>query len=344
MAYGNDELVYVGDKAGDGGVPGAMPFWLSPDVDIPAHSGVAFQGPNDVQIRVHCHEEPFLEEKITAEVYVGDPGFVMSPTLGTRRIDPGGLTWRPSSIPGTEPVADEVGSTQTFSWTPSSSATDVAGPGHRCLVVRAFPVSVTPPSAPFDVANEQHEAQHNIEVLSTTKSMKGGGSGGGAGTPGDPKHRDPSDGMWWERFTTMAPKRRGKRYIVWAFDPKPSNEIVEMIGPLLKKSRVKGFSDEPPAAVTLVVEKPARGGQIGVKEIDADAAGSAGIGKGLFARKRLVAAAEIELGPRTQSSLVMRFDHSNIQAGTAAMLHAVQLDERGHLEGGMTVVARAPTR
>ena len=40
MAYGGDLSVYVEDRPGDqGGLPGPGPFWLSPDVDIPAHSG-----------------------------------------------------------------------------------------------------------------------------------------------------------------------------------------------------------------------------------------------------------------------------------------------------------------
>src|SRR4051812_30130801 len=162
MAYGTDISVFVEDKKGDVGAPGSTPFWLSPDVDIPAHSGTAFQGPNDVQIRVHSHEEPIIEEKIVAEVYAGTPGFVMSPTSGTKRIDPGNLRFRPPNVAGTEPVAPESGGTATFSWTPSAAPADTDGPGHRCLIVRAFPESVTPPTAPFDPANESHEAQHNI--------------------------------------------------------------------------------------------------------------------------------------------------------------------------------------
>ncbi|MEA2440850.1 MAG: hypothetical protein QOH76_2274, partial [Thermoleophilaceae bacterium] len=57
MAYGTDVTVYVEDKAGDVGAPASpAPWWISPDVDIPAHSGEAGQGSNDVQIRVHTHE------------------------------------------------------------------------------------------------------------------------------------------------------------------------------------------------------------------------------------------------------------------------------------------------
>ena len=42
MAYGFDVTVYVEDKTGDLGAPGSpAPWWLSPDVDIPAHTGEA---------------------------------------------------------------------------------------------------------------------------------------------------------------------------------------------------------------------------------------------------------------------------------------------------------------
>src|SRR3712207_730708 len=98
MPYGNDVSVFVEDKGGDLGAPGSSPFWLSPDVDIPAHPGRAVQGPNDVQIRVHSHEEPILEEKIVAEVYVCNPSLAMSPTVGSKRIDPGNLRFRPPSV------------------------------------------------------------------------------------------------------------------------------------------------------------------------------------------------------------------------------------------------------
>src|SRR3954462_1118644 len=169
MAYGGDLSVYVEDRPGDQGFnPAATgPFWLSPDVDIPAHTGEARQGSNDVQIRVHSHDEPILSEKITAEVYVGNPSLAMSPTVGTKKIDPGNLVFRPPGVAGTEPVADIAGGTLTFPWTPSHTDTDVDRPGHRCLVVRAFPQSVASPTAPFAVPTEPHEAQHNIDIIKT---------------------------------------------------------------------------------------------------------------------------------------------------------------------------------
>lgn len=339
MAYGNDVTVFVEDQAGDlGAVPSPVPWWFSPDVDIPAHSGEATQGVNQVRIRVHAHEEPIIEELIAAEVYVGQPSLVMSPSSGTVRIDPGNLRFRPANLAGSEPVATTAGGTLTFNWTPATSG--IAGPGHRCLVLRAFPESVTPPTTPFDVPNEQHEAQRNIVILSTGGGPAPIGSGG-AGTPKDPRRPDEEDGRWWEAVQTMAVgRRRGRRFVVWAFDPSPNERLIDAgVRRSLKAARVRGFSKEPPAEVQL-------DGQ-GVKPLDPGRlprrfARRAGIGTDLFDEGRLLAAAAVELGPRKPSQLMLRFDHSNLDRRSAVVLHGAQWDESGRPEGGLTIVAVAP--
>jgi hypothetical protein len=343
MAFGNDVTVFVEDKAGDQGAPGSSPFWLSPDVDIPAHSGQAVQGSNDVRIRVHTHEEPIIEEKIVAEVYVGQPGFVLSPTAGTVRIDPGNLRFRPPNVSGTEPAATFTGGTLSFPWTPSSSAGVPNGPGHRCLILRAFPENVTPPTGPFDVPNEQHEAQHNIEILSTA-NPGGGGAGGGAGTPRDPRRPDEGNGMWWEDLITMATgRKRGKRYVVWALDPRPSKPVLDGIRKGLKEAKVKGISTQPPAALTLEavgarVKEIAPGKLLGKSGFIK----TSGVGSGVFREDLLLAAAEVELGPRRPTHLKLGFDHSNLKSGQAVVLHGAQFTTDGRPEGGMTIVAVAP--
>jgi hypothetical protein len=342
MAYGGDITVYVEDKAGDLGAPASpAPWWLSPDVDIPAHAGEAVQGANQVQIRVHTHEEPMIADKIVAEVYVGMPGFVLSPTVGTKRIDPGTLLFRPPGVAGTEPVADVTGGTLTFPWTPSGSASDIDGPGHRCLILRAFPQSVSPPSAPFDVPNEQHEAQHNIEILATTM-FKAGMSEGGAGTPGDPRRIDVKTGLWWEQFSTMAAKKAGRHFVVWAFDPNPSKEIVTDVRRALKKAGVSGFSEHPPSKVSL--EPVGRGREIDPRDLlnNGSFVELSGLGQGLWAEDRLLGAAELALDQKAVSKLLLRFDHSNLAKKTAVVLHGAQWSERGEPEGGMTVIALAP--
>jgi hypothetical protein len=344
VAYGIDQTVFAEDVAGDLGAPTPPPkaFWLSPDVDIPAHTGRAVQGPNDVRIRVHTHEEPILDEKIVAEVYVGSPGFVLSPTVGTKRIDGGSIRFRPPGVAGTEPVANEPGATLTFSWTPSASAADLDGPGHHCLILRAFPESVSPPSSPFDVPNEQHEVQHNIEILTTT-TAKSKMSQGGAGVPGDPRKIDKDTGLWWERFTTLAGKKRGKHFVVWAFDPEPGPEITDGVRVALKGEGFRGFAQDPPGTIELDVE--GRGQQIDPRDLlkrNSDVKFE-GLGRGLFNRKHLLGAASMVLGPRSLTGLILRFDHSNLRKRTAAVLHGVQWNEQGEAEGGMTLVALAPT-
>jgi hypothetical protein len=326
MAYA-DLTVYVEDKAGDlGGSPSPAPWWLSPDVDIPSHSGEAVQGANQVQIRVHAHEEPIIDQKITAEVYVGKPGFVLSPTTGTKRIDPGTLLFRPPGVAGTEPVADETGATLSFPWTPSATAADIDGPGHRCLIVRAFPVNVTPPTTAFDVPNEQHEAQHNIEVLTTMRAMAPMGQGG-AGTKGDPRRRDEATGLWWEEFFTLG-RRRGRHYVAWAFDPRPDRSLLRGLRDALGKTEL---SDEPPQKVTLETD----GNEIDPSRLPYDKTG-------LFAEDRVLAAAELDLDTKKLSRLVLHFDHSNLPPRSAVVLHGAQWSEKGEPEGGMTVVALAP--
>lgn len=341
MAYGTDVSVFVEDRAGDLGAPASpAPWWLSPDVDIPAHSGIAYQGSNQVQIRVHAQEEPILEEKVVAEVYAGDPSLVMSPTSGTKRIDPGNLRFRPSGASGTEPILSQAGATLTFPWQPASAASDPAGPGHRCLVLRAFPEGVTPPTANFDVPNEQHEAQHNLDVLSTSI----GGSGKrGDGVPGNPRPRG-DFGLWWEEILTRSIEKRRRGIIVWAFDPRPNSKIELAVKKILGRRKFAGFASEPPRAVVI---DPGKTGEV----IDPASllskkrfARASGLGEGLFGAKRLQVAAAIDLGPRRATTLRIGFDHSNIRPLQGVVFHGAQWDETGRAEGGITLVGLAPTR
>jgi hypothetical protein len=139
-------------------------------------------------------------------------------------------------------------------------------------------------------------------------------------------------------------RRRGRRIVVWAFDPAPDQGVVEGLRPVLKRAGVDGFSTNPPNDVRVegldvksVRLDPSRLSRRGRFERQA------GIEKGLFADDRRVAAAAVELGPRKPSRLLLRFDHSNLDKGTAVVLHGAQWDEAGRPEGGMTVVAVAPT-
>jgi hypothetical protein len=165
------------------------------------------------------------------------------------------------------------------------------------------------------------------------------------GVPGDPRKIDQDTDLWWERFTTMAGgRRKGRHFVVWSFDPEPDAAISDGVRGALKGTRFRGFSQNPPGSVGIEIEK-GRGREIDLKELFRKSSGVQleGLGRGLFNRKRLLAAAELELGPRSLSSLILRFDHSNLQKRQAAVLHGVQWNEKGQAEGGMTVIALAPT-
>ena len=338
MPY-NDASVYVEDVLGDQGFDPARtaPWWLSPDIDIPAHSGTAFQGSNTVQIRVHTHEEPILDDKIVAEVYVGNPSLAMSPVSNTKRIDPGNLLFRAPGVAGTEPVAGIAGATLTFSWTPSNAPTDLDGPGHRCLVVRAFPQSVTPPTDPFDVPNEQHEAQHNLDVVATTMMKVRPGMFAGAGIPEDPRKRDGKTGLWFEQINTVAAGDPGTRYVAWAFDPHPDQSIRRALPKRLP------ISEKPPQEVKLEVGR--RHGKLidPHKLVDNGVfMEKSGFGTGLWSEDRLLAGAQLDLDSDAPLTSRLGFDHTNVRKGGAVVLHGAQWTEGGRPEGGITIVALAP--
>jgi hypothetical protein len=322
----NDPTVFVEDIAGDLGdrpAPG-VPWWFSPDVLIAGPSpGVATTSGNTVQIRVHAHEEPILAEKINAEVYVGNPSLVMSPTANTKRIDPGNLKFRTIDVPGTEPVANTSGATTSFPWTPTGTTGDPDSAGHRCLVVRAFPESVTPPTGAFDVPNEQHEAQHNIEIVKTQMKMK--------------------SAYVSELTTVAAGKKKGPRFVVGAFDPRPDKKLEALwrrgfpkLGEIATR-RPKGFKLEAAGA---------EGEPVSPRELFGKSAfvRKAGLGEGIWAKSRVSAGLRIELGPRKVSGVRWGLDPGSMEPGTAAVFHVAQFDERGRPEGGITVIAQAPNR
>lgn len=343
MAYGGDITVFVEDTAGDqGSTPPGQPWWLSPDVDIPAHSGTAFQGSNTVQVRVHAADEPFIDQKIVAEVYACTPSLAMSPTVDSKRIDPGNIRFRPSNVSGTEPVADVAGGTTTFAWTPSSDPAQPDGPGHRCLVLRAFPETVTPPGSPFTAPTEQHEAQHNCEILMTTKAMASMDEGG-AGTRGDPRRRDKETELWWERLRTIGTGARGRRFVAWAIDPRPEDRLPVGILDQLERAKIERFGQELPLQSSVEVSG-ARGAEISPSDLlrHRRLVRRSGLGEGIWARELLVGAGQLLIGPRKAADVVLRFDHSNLDTRSALVLHAAQWDERGEAEGGMTIVAVAP--
>jgi hypothetical protein len=193
--------------------------------------------------------------------------------------------------------------------------------------VRAFPESLTPPTGAFDVPNESHEAQHNIQIIEAPAPKRSGAAK-----------------EWRDELSTVgAGTKRGPRIVVGAFDPRPDEKLEAMwrrgwpkLGPFATR-RPKGFTLEPAGT---------RGEAISPRELFGKRrfAKAAGLGQGLWAKSRVAAALGLELGPRKPSGVRWGFDTATLEPGTAAVFHIAQFDERGRPEGGITVIAQAKKR
>jgi hypothetical protein len=150
--------------------------------------------------------------------------------------------------------------------------------------------------------------------------------------------------MWWEQFATLGAGKRGTRFVVWAIDPDPSDQIRTAVGRAMRRLKFAGFSEQKPEKISIEAVG-ARAEEVAPSRLVRSQFGrAAGLGKGLFGRDRLIAAASIGLGPRKESSVLLRFDHSNLRERHAVVLHGAQFDESGRPEGGITLVALAPSR
>src|SRR2546423_4839975 len=63
--------------------------------------------------------------------------------------------------------AEGASATQEFDWTPPDGlpADNPQSSGHKCLIARAYPDSLTPSAKKFFVPGDPHVAQHNICIV-----------------------------------------------------------------------------------------------------------------------------------------------------------------------------------
>src|SRR6185369_4238694 len=170
-----DTCIFMEAIPGDGGLQNPTNvWWLSPDITLTGHtSGLenADAGPNKIQVRFHrkpagtCNFSG--DESITVEAWVANPSLVMAPHFHGSAARVGFIG---SSLP-----AEGGSHTQQIDWTPPPASIPSAigvenpqKPGPKCLVALCYPDSLTPSSTKFFVPGDQHVAQHNLSVLSTT--------------------------------------------------------------------------------------------------------------------------------------------------------------------------------
>lgn len=161
-----DTCIYMEAVSGDGGVHTAPVWWLSPDIELNGPiSGPDKADPgqvNPVNVKFHdkggeCNSTG--DETVTVELWVGNPSVVMTP-------DNPNSTTLVLKIGTAMPQPGSNGS-QIIDWTPPTGLppTNPQSPGHKCLIARCYPDSLTPSPTDFFVPDDPHVAQRNICIV-----------------------------------------------------------------------------------------------------------------------------------------------------------------------------------
>ena len=171
----SDTCIFMEAISADGGNQNPNDvWWLSPDITLTGHTSGpenADAGTNQIAIRFHRKPSGTCnfpgDESITVEAWVANPSLVMAPHLR-------GSAARVGFI-GSPLPADGGSQTQQIDWTPPPASLPVPfgidnpqQPGPKCLVAICYPASLTPDANRFFVPGDQHLAQHNLSLVSTT--------------------------------------------------------------------------------------------------------------------------------------------------------------------------------
>src|SRR3989454_7158720 len=168
----NDTCIFMEAVRGDQGphnTHGA--WWLSAAISLTgplSGADTADSGQvNTVTAKFHrksassnCHSPG--DESITVELWVANPSLVMAPRVR-------GSATRVGFIGSLLPAEGDSG-TQQVDWMAPSGlpAADPQSGGPKCLVARCYPDSGTPSGTNFFLPDDQHLAQRNLCVVSTT--------------------------------------------------------------------------------------------------------------------------------------------------------------------------------
>jgi hypothetical protein len=169
-----DTCIFMESVPGDQGTHTANAvWWLSPDIILTGPASgpdVADAGQsNPVQVKFHrksaasgCHFPG--DESVTVELWVANPSLVIMPRAGSAT--------RVGFIGSPVPVEGGLGN-QEIDWTPPASVQpdDPQSPGPKCLVARCYPDSGIPSHVNFFLPGDQHVAQRNLCVISTTAQV-----------------------------------------------------------------------------------------------------------------------------------------------------------------------------
>ena len=168
----NDTCIFMEAISGDkGNHDSNNVWWLSPDISLVGPVSGADNADagqiNPVQVKFHrkpansnCHFPG--DEGITVELWVANPSLVMAPRVR-------GSATRVGFIGSFLPAEGGTG-TQQIDWDlpVATLPDDPQSPGHKCLIARCYPDSGAPANTSFFVPGDQHVAQHNLCIVTTT--------------------------------------------------------------------------------------------------------------------------------------------------------------------------------
>jgi hypothetical protein len=307
-----DTCFFLEAVSGDGGVHnGGGVFWLSPDIRLTgATSGPDKADPgqhNTIEVTTHQKAQGTCEsvgdESLLVEVWVGNPALVMAPNnpASTAGI---ALTGSPSPLPGGTSV-------QSIDWVPPTGLppSDPQGSGHKCLIARSYPSSLTPSAASFFSPDDPHVAQHNICIVPC-------GNPGAAARPGPCGFT----------VATLNPNRREAQIVTLRaiVDLKPDRFVRGVVLPRLKA--VPGFrrlATAPPARFWLE-SKGWRGAVV------SDRTRRKGVAKPSYTAK-------VNLARGAFVTFSFGADLSPAKLGDAYVFHLTQTGADGRPQGGLTI-------
>jgi hypothetical protein len=348
MSYGDPNGLLFMD---DGPV-----WWESPDVTIP--NDQAAVGSNTVTVRGHKKPGPSPSSVIRVEAFLCNP-YVGPMIPGQTNVFKIGQV----NIPATDldTAGPAMGVTQTLTLTiptppanPTQTQKDdpLFAPSHRCLMARIFPSNFNPTPAAFTPATEQHEVQHNIEVVLVAMDMetmsKAAGAGAGHGGAMREDLLGPNaDGLFEFRVDTTTRTKRAEKVTLratWAATHTPEDR--KRLTTILRRHHrgFKGLAEERPRRFAFSTEIP-RGELPHFKGIKPNmpkvvkVTDRSKAAKGNLRYDAVIALqGAVAKGPRKLARLAFLADVRDMQVGFAQVFHLEQLGAKGNREGGLTVI------
>ena len=299
---------------------GASPnWWLSQDINLNGFTDMAAESvPNTIDVTVHRSQSPLPggTASIVVEVYVCKPGLNLGPGPNAKLIAQAIMRTEtnPEIQAGQTKRLSDVG--KIIKWTPNGGTTDPDGPGHRCLIARCYPDSLSPEPDCFHVVGDQHAAQRNITIAAAS-------------------FREPFSVLqfWTGNNNQEASQKATVRVVA---DLNPSRRVIEALTPALQA--VRGFKrigniaptsfsvqfEDFPEPTTRDNSKPLFGRPFGQ------------LWQLIFGRRSPIYEADIELAPGQQTNFEFRPDLRGGRQGDATIFHLTHINPNGRVTGGLT--------